>query len=430
MTKNQQAVPTNGNPRAWTVRHGDRDDFAEVARVVGLALLADETPETILERMRPLHDAEGYDRVLYAVDDREGREEVVGSANHFPYEMTLPGGPRPVAGVTGVGVWPTHRRQGVLSSLMRRQLTEIHESGVHYAALWASEGSIYGRFGYGLSAIETSMVIHRRHTVLRADAPRDQNLRIVLSDPEPVRADLERVHRGVAAVQLGQFQRSRAWWDKQLRDGPEQRRGQGPLMAVVVYAADAPIGYALYRTKAGWGTDGSQGEVHVLEFTGTTPTARVTLLEHLFNRDLTATVTFHELPADTPVPHLLVDPERAGSTPQNSLWVRLVDVPGALRERTYKGPFVTVLEVTDRYAPWNVGRWLVKGDTDGAHVEATEAAPDLTLDASHLGAAYLGQIPLTGYLNAGLITEHTPGTVDRLDTALHRVDAPFCGLVF
>ena len=430
MTKKQQAVPVTGAPRAWTVRHGDRDEFIEVARVVGLALLNDETPEAMLERMRPLHDAEGYDRVLYAVDDREGHEEVVGSTNHFPYEMTLPGGPRPVAGVTGVGVWPTHRRQGVLSSLMRRQLTEIHEAGGRYAALWASEGSIYGRFGYGLSAIEASLAVHRRHTALRADAPRDPDLRIVLSEPAPARADLEKVHREVAAVQLGQFQRSEAWWDRQLRDGPKQRRDQGPLMAVVVYDAHTPLGYALYRTKAGWGSDGSQGEVHVLEFTVTTPTARVVLLEHLFNRDLTAEVTFHELPADSPIPHLLVDPERARVTPQNSLWVRLVDVPEALRERTYKAPFETVLEVTDRYAPWNAGRWRVEADTDGAHVEATEAAPDLSLDASHLGAAYLGQIPLTGYLNAGLITEHTPGTVERLDTALHRTDAPFCGVVF
>ena len=430
MTKNQQAVPANGAPHTWTVRHGDRDDFAEVARVVGLALLADETPESMLERMRPLHDAEGYDRVLYAVDDREGRDEVVGSANHFPYEMTLPGGPRAVAGVTGVGVWPTHRRQGVLSSLMRRQLSEIHESGGRYAALWASEGAIYGRFGYGLSAVEASLTVHRRHAVLRADAPRDPNLRLTLSDPGSVRADLERVHREVAAVQLGQFQRSEAWWDKQLRDGPKQRGDQSPLMAVVVHAAHAPLGYALYRTKAAWAPDGSQGEVHVLEFTATTPTARVALLDHLFNRDLTARVTFHELPADTSIPHLLVDPERARITPQNSLWVRLVDVPAGLRERTYKAPFETVLEVTDRYAPWNAGRWRVKADTDGARVEATEAATDLTLDASHLGAAYLGQIPLTGYLNAGLITEHTPGTVERLDTALHRIDAPFCGLVF
>ena len=430
MTKNPQAVPATASPRAWTVRHGDRDDFAQMVRVVGSALLIDDGPQAMLERMRPLHDAQGYDRVLYAVDDREGRDEVVGSTNHFPFEMTLPGGPRSVAGVTGVGVWPTHRRQGVLSSLMGRQLTEIHESGGRYAALWASEGSIYGRYGYGAASVETELSLDRPHAVLRPDAPRDPNLRILLSTPEPVRADLARVHHEVAAAQIGQFQRSRSWWDRQLSEDPRRRAGRGPLMAVLVYADHVPLGYALYRTKSDWDRQGAQGRVHVQEFTATTPAARVALLEHLFNRDLTTRVTFDLMPVDTPIAHLLVDRERLVATPRPALWLRLLDVPGALRERTYAAPFETVIEVSDRYAPRNAGRWRVKADTDGARVEATQAAPDLSLDVSHLGAVYLGQSALAGYLNAGLITEHTLGTVTRLDTALHRTDAPFTGIVF
>ncbi len=412
------------------MRHGDHDDYAEAARVFGVALLLDEDHETLLERTRRLQDAEGYERVLYAVDDREGRDEVVGTTNHFPFEMTMPGGPTSVAGVTAVGVWPTHRRQGVLSSLMRRQLTEIHDSGVRYAALWASEGAIYGRFGYGAAASETGLTLSHPYTELRPDAPRDPNLRVLLATPETVRDDLARVHREVAAGQIGQFQRSTAWWDRQLWDAPARRRGKGPLMAVVVYADDVPLGYALYRTKSGWDEQGAKGQVHVAEFTATTPTARVALLEHLFTRDLTRSVHFEFLPADTPIPHLVVDRERAVLTPHWSLWLRLVDVPGALRERPYAVPFEAVIEVTDRYAPWNAGRWSIKADTDGAHVEATEAAPDLSLDVAHLGAVHLGQFPLAGYLDAGLITEHTSGTVTRLDTALHRTDTPFSGVVF
>ncbi|WP_017586241.1 GNAT family N-acetyltransferase [Nocardiopsis ganjiahuensis] len=429
MSKNQNA--DTGAPKpSWTVRHSDADELPKVARVFGQALLITDDIDSMLERMRPLHDAVGYERLLVAVDDREGEEEVIGTANHFPFEMTMPGGRFPVAGVTGVGVWPTHRRQGVLSSLMRRQLADIHADGVRYAALWASEGSIYERFGYGMAFTEVETSVTRPHGALRADAPRDPDLRVVLREPERVRVDLERVHEAVAAQQVGQFRRTEPWWDRLLRDTPAQRGDKAPLAAAVVGGPDGPLGYALYRVRNKWETSGSEGEVHVQEITATTPAAWTALFEHLFSRDLVSKVVFDFLPADCPLHHLLANRDRAVATHQSALWVRLVDLAGALSERPYAAPFEGVLAVTDRYAPWNAGRWRIKADTGGARVELTDEEPHLSLDAAHLGAVHLGRTSLTGFLRAGLITEHTPGTVARLDTALHRFDAPFCGVVF
>ncbi|WP_285733793.1 GNAT family N-acetyltransferase [Nocardiopsis sp. ATB16-24] len=410
----------------WVVRGTDRDEYTEVMRVVNEALLIPERPEEREHLVRPFMDAEGYDRVLVAVDG----DEVVGTVNGFAFEMTMPGGPRAVTGVTGVGVWPTHRRRGILSAMMRRQLADVHARGDRYAALWASEGAIYGRFGYGRAATEMETFVRAPHTALRPDAPRDPDLRVRLADPGQVRPDLERVHREVAAVQVGQFQRAAHWWDRVLRDVPGAREGRGPLRAVVVGGPRGPLGYALYRTRGEREQDGAHGEVHVKEITATTPAAWTALYEHLFGRDLVGKVSFEFLALDDPLRHLLLDPDRAAPTLYTSLWLRLVDVPGALAERSYSVPFEAVLEVTDGYAPWNAGRWHVKADTGGARVEATDADPDLSLDAAHLGAAYLGQTTLDGHLRAGLLTEHTPGAVERLDRALHRARAPFCGLIF
>ena len=39
----------------------------------------------------------------------------VGGAGAFSFELTVPGGRVPAAGVTVVGVLPTHRRRGVLT---------------------------------------------------------------------------------------------------------------------------------------------------------------------------------------------------------------------------------------------------------------------------------------------------------------------------
>jgi len=412
---------------AWTVRGTDRDEYPDVLSVVMEALLAPEEAEQALAQRRPFADAQGYDRILVATDHTH---QIIGTTRSLPLDMTLPGGIRRVAGVTGVGVWPTHRRRGVLTALMRRQLADLRAAGESYAALWASEGSIYGRFGYGPTTTEIEAGIDTAHAELRANTPRDRELTVQLARPTDVRTDLETIFARAAQKELGRFRRDPSWWDRILRDLPEQRGGQGPLRAVLVHNAHGPVGYALYRTLKKWETTGSRSELVVQEIIATTATAHVALYEHLFSRDLITRVVFDHLPHDTPLLWLLADRQRLARTLFESLWLRLVDVPTALSERTYATPFDVRLEVSDRYAPWNAGRWHVEADTEGARVQATDQACDLSLDVSHLGAAYLGQKPLLGALRAGLVIEHTPGTVARLDTALHRPDPAFCGMVF
>lgn len=412
----------------WTVRGTDREEYTDVTKVLWEVFLHAESQATMLERERLVFDAVGYERALVALDEDDGA--VVGSTNSFAFQMTMPGGVRPTAGVTGVGVWPTHRRRGVLSALMRREIADIHARGEKYAALYASEGGIYGRFGYGPAAQEMRTSIGRLHSALRPGVPRDPALRLRLGEPDDLRADLEQVYEENAADQLGRFRRTEPWWDVVLRNGSRPEHGRGPLRGAVVRGPDGPRGYALYRTRHKWGADGSHSEIHVQEIVATSPAAWVALYEYLVTIDLTVKVTFDNLAADAPLRHLVVDHARMVPEPYTSLWVRLVDVPGALAERSYAAPVEAVLEVTDRYAPWNQGRWRLDAAPEGAACEASDDAPDISLDASHLGAAYLGQTTLSGYLKAGLLTEHTPGAVDRLDRALHRLDAPVCGLTF
>ncbi|MEE2040536.1 GNAT family N-acetyltransferase [Nocardiopsis sp. CT-R113] len=420
--------PGAGSAPEWTVRGIDRTEHPEVVRVVGEALLSSEDPAAGLEERRARWDVLGYDRFRVAVEG----DRIVGATNHFPFEMALPGGPRAVAGVTGVGVWPTRRRRGVLSALMRRQLADIHASGGRYAALWASEGAIYDRFGYGAASMEMSATVRLPHTALRADAPRDPALEVELHQPGEVLAEMARVHREVAAVQVGQFQRDDLWWSRIIRDVPEERAGRSPLKAAVVRGPDGPLGYALYRTRADWewGVGGPHGEVFVKELTATAPAARTALYEHVLSRDLTTATHLKDVAVDDPLWSLVVDRQRIAASVHTALWVRLVDVPGALSERSYAAPVEAVVEVSDRYAPWNAGRWRIGADRGGARVESTQDAPDVSLDVSHLGAAYLGQHTLSSRVAAGVVTEHTPEAAERLDAALNVPRAPLCGIVF
>ena len=90
------------------------------------------------------------DRSFAAVDG----SRIVGTSASITFRMMVPGGARiPTAGVTMVGVHPTHRRRGINTRMMGAILEQAADRGEPLAALFASEGAIYGRFGYGLAGL-------------------------------------------------------------------------------------------------------------------------------------------------------------------------------------------------------------------------------------------------------------------------------------
>ncbi|MGW9348973.1 GNAT family N-acetyltransferase [Nocardiopsis flavescens] len=413
----------DAEPDAWTVRGTTAAEYPEVARVVGEALLIPAEALVGHERCDPLVE---HERTLVALDG----DRVVGAAASYAFSLSVPGGPRPVAGVSGVGVWPTHRRRGVLTALMRRQLADIRARGENLAVLWASEGGIYGRHGYGPASREARITVPRAHAALRPDAPRDPSLTVDLLTPEQARPALAEVHRRTLGERNGGFARADKWWPHLLRDDAHARGGAGHLLAAVASGPDGPRGYALYRVRNAWEQNMPRGQVLVTEVASTSPAARVALYEHLFSRDLTVEAVFHDMPLDDPLPDLLADREQAAVTPFDALWARLVDLPGALSERSYAAPVDAVLAVTDRAAPWNAGTWRLEAGAAGARCSPAAGPADLSLDVSHLGAAYFGRRSLSGLAAAGLLTEHTPGAARSLDTALYEPLEPYCGVDF
>src|SRR5262245_35123292 len=100
------------------------------------------------------------ERTIAAWED--GR--AVGGAGAFPFELTVPGGRVHAAGITAVGVLPTHRRRGVLRSMMRAQLDACRDQGESVAYLWATEDTIYGRFGYGIASFSAEVELPRERS--------------------------------------------------------------------------------------------------------------------------------------------------------------------------------------------------------------------------------------------------------------------------
>jgi len=120
------------------------EEFADAIYAIGQYFGGPLTEERV-ERFKQVLP---FERMHAAWEDGE----IVGGAGALPFLMSVPGGEIACGGVTVVGVYPTHRRRGVLRSMMDEQLRDVHEREEPIAALWASEETIYGRFGYGLAA--------------------------------------------------------------------------------------------------------------------------------------------------------------------------------------------------------------------------------------------------------------------------------------
>lgn len=353
-------------------------------------------------------------------------DELVGTAAILTRDMTLPGvGPTPVAAVTTVAVKPWHRRRGAATLLMHVQLHGLHEQQREpFAALWASEGAIYGRFGYGVAGNHSDIslpngVPFRAGIDLGKDRVRE------LPRAEAIRVVTELYDR-VVGDHVGWLTRHDGSWLMHLWDSAENRAGKSSYRFAV-----HPEGYAVFRVGSKWGDRGPEGELDVRELVTATPTARAALWRYLLDYDQVRQVT-GMFAADEPVVPMLADQRQAIRSQKDSLWVRLVDVDRALVLRTYSAPMDTVFEVTDSFCPWNQGRWqMTVTSADGpATVTRTTRDPDLLIDVADLGAIFLGGTRLTELAAAGLVTELTPGSVVRSSRAFAGDHAPHCLEIF
>jgi predicted acetyltransferase len=353
-------------------------------------------------------------------------ERIVGGAGAFSFQVSVPGGGSVQAGgVTVVGVLPTHRRQGVLTSLMKAQLADCRARGNAVTYLWASEATIYGRFGYGLASRIGELTLARERARFAFPFELQGTVRLVELD-EAART-FPPLYEQLLAERPGMFARSMAWWEtRTLFDDPARRRGAGPLNRALLSLGGEPAGYALYRVKQDWAEGSSDGEVSIVEVV--TPTAAATreLWRWLLDFDWTARFAANLLPLDHPLFLLLAEPRRMRFRLNDGLWVRIIDLQAALAARSYTGEGHVVLEVEDAFLPENNGRWHVSAKG----VERTTAGADLHLDVTGVGSVYLGGFGFTDLVRAARAEELRPGAAERADALFGRWAAPWCPEIF
>jgi predicted acetyltransferase len=351
-------------------------------------------------------------------------DRIVGGAGAFSFGVSVPGGATvPAAGVTVVGVLPTHRRRGVLTQLMRAQLDDARARGDVIGYLWASEGTIYGRFGYGLGSRMGSMSLGKDRTQFAV--PFEPHASVRLVDLEEAARTFPPLYEQAMAQRPGLVSRSQAWWEtRRLFDDPARRQG-GPKNRALLELEGEPAGYALYNVKQDWHSGFSKGTVTITEAVAPTPEATRELWRWLLDFDWTSEFSADLLPLDHPLFLLLAEPRRMQFKLNDGVWVRPIDVGAALSARTYNDGEI-VLEVEDAFLPDNAGRWRVS--REGA--QRTEAGADLRLDVNGVGSVYLGGFSFGDLVRAGRAAELTEGAAARGDAVFATGVEPWCAEIF
>lgn len=386
------------------------DEFETWMRAIESAFGGHVSPEDVQNERKVIDPA----RCLAAFDG----DDIIGCASSVVFEMTVPGGTIPTVGITGVGVVPTHRRRGVNTALMRRQLDDIRDGGFAIAALFASEGGIYGRFGYGLATLDAFVDIETSRSAFIPGSEGDG--RVWLLDREAAKERYLSMYDRSRLTRPGAMKKSPNWFDYEFADkhfGEERK-----FFFALHETGNDCDGIAAYTIKHEWDLV-PKNIVELYDLDALTPSVYAQMWRFVLDLDLVSKVTAWSRPADEPLLHLLREPRRLNMRLKDGMWVRLLDIPRALTARRYPHDGRVVFDVRDAFCPWNEARYILDVGAEGATCEQTEDEADLLLTTNELAAAYLGGASFSQLHRAGRVSEERAGAIGTAD-AMFAWDPP------
>jgi predicted acetyltransferase len=354
-------------------------------------------------------------RFRIAVD----RRQIVGVAGSYGFDVTLPGGASvPTAGVTWVSVAATHRRGGLLTRLMDACHIDARDRGEPVATLFASEGGIYERFGYGIATQMRRVTIERTTTRFRPDlAPDRRSVRYL--EPDEAAEHRQRLWPDFRRMRAGELSREPAW-QQIITDS--WSKPTGGLSQAFVLAHDQ--GYAAYRVAANWPPNGPQHRMEISEVVALTPQAHLDLWHTLIGVDLVATIDHRGLPVDDPLPYYFTDGRVVRTTSmKDGMWANVLDIGVCFGARTYGTTDRMVIEVDGK-------RWAIESDGVESSCRSVRTRPDLVVGQSSLGPLLLGGARPSQLVAAGRIVARSDGAARRADAFFLATPAPHCQTYF
>jgi predicted acetyltransferase len=403
-----------------TIRPIVLDEFPVFLRVEARASHGRYTEEDL---ERELLIAEP-DRCFAALDG----DVIVGTAGACSTELTVPGGVSvSAAGITSVGVLPSHRRREINTRLIGELLDQAAERDEPLAYLWASESPIYRRLGFGMASLSAELEISTDRSGFvpgisiegRVRAlPRDEALPLMRS-----------VYDAVAATRAGMIAIDDRWWTWLFFE--RKRYEDDPLFfAVHEDEGGSPDGYAVYGVKERWVHGVPQHELRLRRWIAATPAAAAALWRYLLDADLIATVKAWDRPADEELLWLVAEPRRLNFMIADGLWMRLIDIPRSLEGRRYAADGRLVFEVDDAFRSTTSGRYELVVEGGQGTCGRTDRQPELWCTVDALSAAYLGGNSFGRLARAQQVRELAPNAIVQTDAMFTSDPSPWFAFTF
>ena len=339
----------------------------------------------------------------------------------FDKTMNTGRGLLPVRMISDITVSPTHRRRGLLRAMITEDLRDAVEQGLPLAALTVTEGTIYGRFGFGPAVFTQTVRVDTGPTF--ALRPLDDDGSVELLEPLEAWPSVEAVFARFHEQTRGSLERP-AFYETIMTGAFDYESGPDNKLRTAVHldGAGRPDGYVAYRPGP---REDRRRTINVADLVALTPAAHRRLWRFLADLDLSDAVEWRYAAVDDPLPWALVDPFAARVTRQaDALWVRVLDVARALEARPWGADGEIVVEIDDPLGH-AAGRFRVATVSGSAQVSVTDQTADVGLSAETLGSLYLGGVSVQTLGRGGRLT----GSDDAVATLAAMADAgppPYC----
>lgn len=348
---------------------------------------------------------------------------MVASYATIPFTARANGNAVSLGGVSAVATAPEYRRRGLLREITRQALAAQLDAGQSVAALWASQAAIYQRYGYTAATARVSYQIDSADVNLLQ--PADPQWTVIRSALPECMDDIKATYRSYIAPRSLYLHRSAALWQSNLLS---ETADSEPVQVAVCRDADQQVqGYVIYTlsNNAVEHRSRSQG-LQIRELLGLNVEAYRALWAFLARHDLVGRINWQRAPLDDPLPELLAEPRMLHSEINEGVWLRIVDVEGAMAGRGYNCDGEIEFSVLDDpLTPWNNGSYRVSVNDGTAAVTRIGTASALTLSIKALASAWCGRHRLSQLASWGLL-EGDAAAISRADQLLATHHAPHC----
>ncbi|GEM_PF-109173 len=365
-----------------------------------------------------------------------GPEHPVGT--FVDYDKTLNAGgaePVPARLITGVTVNPGFRRRGILKHMMTSRLAAAVQEGAAVAALTASEGGIYGRFGFAPATREQEVAFNVTEAGEGFALRVPSTGRVLPVDPSTLEELLKETFVQFHARTRGSVGRSPAYWKAgTARWEPGNITSWNRRLRAVVHVTEEGEvgGYAVF-THEGWDSDPHTLRVH--DMIAADAVSRRELIRHLAQMDLIQRIVMKQAPVQDTFSQMLVNPRAAAvKSVHDHLWVRVLDPVAALEGRAWgaDGDFTLTLIDPLGISSGTYALRIRGGSAEVSPVSAEDAEPaqHVTMEAETLGALYLGDVSVLTLRDAGRVSALGEVAWEQLAAVVDLPGAPYCATHF